>query len=182
MLQGDSADNAISSFQRIRECFFAKLNNYIDNATIYTSNGPSNKAIDWLMEDSLGFSNCDSDSFVQRYALTAIHFASLLSNDNGHDDASITIAPTNDGSDIDDASMTIVPTYNGSDIDDASLTISPTYEATMILSVERECVWPTVVCIDGNVEELNLRYQDLFGSIATEIGLLRNLTKVDMGK
>ena len=71
MFQGDSEDTEPRGFLRIRDCFFSKLNEYIDNTTIYTSKSPSSKAIDLLMRRK---DSCDDTDFVQKYALTTINF------------------------------------------------------------------------------------------------------------
>jgi len=74
MFQGDNKDIETIDLLRIRDCFFPKLNEYIDSTAIYTSNDPSSKAIDWLMKVSGEHSNCESKDFLDRYKLGIIHF------------------------------------------------------------------------------------------------------------
>merc|ERR1712176_1407224 len=47
----------------------------------------------------------------------------------------------------------------------------------------RQCVWINVACTDGSVTELDVAGSDVLshlGTIATEIGLLKNLSAIDM--
>ena len=141
MIQGDSLEEEVYHFQRIRECFIVKIDDYVDKTTIYTGTDPSNQAIDWLMDDSLGFSNCEDDQFIERYALAVINFAAPIFSENQTEGLWIT--------------------------------------------TERQCVWRNVACIDGRVTELDLGSLSgiiLEGTVATEIGLLQNLAKIDMSK
>ena len=75
MFHADSSIEGKKSFRRIPDCYFDKLSDYVDIPTIYTADGPANKAIQWLMTDSQGYSNCQYDGFVERYALATINFA-----------------------------------------------------------------------------------------------------------
>jgi len=148
VFQGDSSETATSSFQRVPECFFAQLNEYVNVTTIYTSNGPSNKAIDWLVKDLPEHSKCERKFFLQRYALATTYFAAPGgSRPRAYDSSSGDAAA-------------VVPWIN---------------------AAERECAWPNVVCIDGFVTELGVQHLKPSGTIATEIGLLKNLTRLDMG-
>ena len=153
MIQGNSYEEEVSSFQRIRECFFRKLNEHIDNTTIYTGTDTSNQAIDWLMDDSFGFSNCEDEHFIERYALTAINFAA--------------------------------PSFSGNSTDNVTEIEIETDDQGLWINTGRQCVWQTVACTDGVVTELDLGDLSgllLSGTIATEIGLLKNLTTIDMSK
>jgi len=78
IVKGDSFVNKISFFHRIENCFFERLHGRIDKSTIYTGKDSSNKAVSWLMEDSSGFTNCEDDNFIERYALAAINFAAPI--------------------------------------------------------------------------------------------------------
>ena len=57
---------------------FDKLSDYINVTTIYTGKAPQNEAIDWLMSDTLGYSSCAYEHFVERYALSVINFAAPI--------------------------------------------------------------------------------------------------------
>ena len=92
MLQEDSSVEGIRSFRRIPECYFSKLGEYVDTTTIYSGTEPSNQAIQWLMEDSKGFSNCEYDNFIERYALAVLNYAAPIfaSSDETDEDGSST--------------------------------------------------------------------------------------------
>ena len=75
---GDSYEDGLINFQRIPECFFSKLSDYIDITTIYTASDSPNKAVNWLLEDSSGYSSCEKDSFLERYSLAVINFAAPI--------------------------------------------------------------------------------------------------------
>lgn len=74
MFNADSFVESVHEFRRIPECYFDKLSKFVEVPTIYTGNSPSNKAVEWLLQDSEGFSNCQYDSFLERYALAAINY------------------------------------------------------------------------------------------------------------
>mmetsp|Transcript_63806 Transcript_63806/g.71312 ORF Transcript_63806/g.71312 Transcript_63806/m.71312 type:complete len:1086 (-) Transcript_63806:338-3595(-) len=153
MMEADSYIDGIIHFQRIRDCFFNKLSLYTDNTTIYTGTEPQNKAIDWLMEDSLGASACEYDTFVERYALAVINFA-----------APIDMSLTN-------------PAYN-------ETSSEKLISDSLWIENDRQCAWSNVACQNGLVLDLDLGSTGLgnqiSGTIATEIGLLKNLNKTDM--
>ena len=152
ILDADSYEDGLVYFQRIPDCFFSKLSNFINTTTIYTASGSPNKAVKWLLDDSSGFSSCENAYFVERYSLAVINFA----------------APIN---------MTLSkPEYNETSLISDSLWIGNI----------RQCAWPNVACKDGSVTELDLggdRLGNIIeGTVATEIGLLKNLRRIDMSK
>ena len=61
-----SYEESTLNFQRIKTCFFDKLSEYVNIATIYTANEASNKAIDWLKKDTRNCNCCEDDFFVER--------------------------------------------------------------------------------------------------------------------
>ena len=63
------------NFQRIPNCFLDMLSEYVTTTTVYTNTEPSNKAIDWMMKDTTGNSQCDDPFFIERYALVAVLFS-----------------------------------------------------------------------------------------------------------
>eukprot|EP00531_Pseudo-nitzschia_arenysensis_P000398 CAMPEP_0116156516 /NCGR_PEP_ID=MMETSP0329-20121206/22873_1 /TAXON_ID=697910 /ORGANISM="Pseudo-nitzschia arenysensis, Strain B593" /LENGTH=1018 /DNA_ID=CAMNT_0003653603 /DNA_START=73 /DNA_END=3129 /DNA_ORIENTATION=- len=140
MFNADSFTESVHKFRRIPECYFEKLSEFVDNTTIYTGDSPSNKAVDWLLQDSEGFSNCQYDSFIERYALAAINYG----------------APN----------------------------IAESSTDGLWLSKQRHCVWQNVECVDDFVTQLDLGSTDdllLSGTIATEIGLLKNIDWLEFG-
>jgi hypothetical protein len=74
----NSYEDGLVNFQRIPECFFSKLSNSIDITTIYTASDSPNKAVNWLLEDSSGFSSCEKEFFLERYSLAVINFAAPI--------------------------------------------------------------------------------------------------------
>ena len=143
MKTGSSFEKEVTTFQRIPNCFFTKLSDYINKTTIYTGADPSNQAIDWLLEGSSVYSKCERRNFNERYALAVINFAA--------------------------------PIYEDGVMDGNGLWISE----------GRQCAWKNVICVSGNVAALDVGFSSgisLKGTMATEIGLLKHLTELDMCK
>lgn len=86
MAQGDSSIESVAYFRRIDECILTKLKDHINTTTVYTGAAPANHAIRWLMKDSKGYSSCERDEFMERYALTVINFAAPIVNGNARND------------------------------------------------------------------------------------------------
>jgi len=153
MMEADSYIDGIIHFQRILDCFLLKLSPYTDNTTIYTGTEPQNEAIDWLMEDSSGDSACEYETFVERYALAVINFAAPIN-------MSLTNAAYNETSS------------------------EKLLSDSLWIENDRQCAWFNVACQNGLVLDLDLGSAGLgnkiSGTIATEIGLLKNLNKTDM--
>jgi hypothetical protein len=153
LLDADSYEDGLVHFKRIPDCFFRKLSNYIDTTTIYTASDSPNKAVNWLLEDLSGFSSCKNEHFIERYSLAVINFA----------------APIN---------MTISdPTYN-------ETSSRKLISDSLWIKNERQCAWTNVACKDDSVIELDMGGVGLgniiSGTVATEIGLLKNLIRIDM--
>jgi hypothetical protein len=75
ILTRNSGDEEIANFVRIPQCYFRKLENHVDTASIYTASGPLNDAIDWLLNDQTGNSQCEDENFIERYALVNMNYA-----------------------------------------------------------------------------------------------------------
>eukprot|EP00531_Pseudo-nitzschia_arenysensis_P000586 CAMPEP_0116127834 /NCGR_PEP_ID=MMETSP0329-20121206/7043_1 /TAXON_ID=697910 /ORGANISM="Pseudo-nitzschia arenysensis, Strain B593" /LENGTH=1048 /DNA_ID=CAMNT_0003621943 /DNA_START=256 /DNA_END=3405 /DNA_ORIENTATION=+ len=146
IFQADSFEENFKSFERIPDCFFEKLDGHVERSTMYTGDDISNQAIQWLLEDSSGFSNCEDNQFLERYALAAINFAApkQVKEENNSSDSS----------------------------------------AELWIDESGQCDWIFVECVDGSVIELDLgsgvTNARLSGTIATEIGLLTNLSWLNM--
>eukprot|EP00536_Pseudo-nitzschia_multiseries_P016330 jgi/Psemu1/220980/e_gw1.1078.1.1 len=151
MLEGDSSESQVVTFQRIEECYFEKLKEHVNISTIYTGGEVSNKAIDWLMKDDSGFSSCEGSHFIERYALAAINFAAPLQTSEVVSRKSESNDSTNQG---------------------------------LWITAERHCIWSHVACVDGSVHDIIFEHYGalISGTIATEIGLLRNLSSIEMSK
>jgi hypothetical protein len=129
ILTQDSREKANVNFRTIPECYFRKLENYVDSVSFYTAFGPSLEAINWLLDDDTGNTQCEDDQFIERYALAKI----LL-------------------------------TMNG----------------TELLSTEKQCAWPTIICSEGQIFAMKLRDADLKGAVPSEIHLLQNLKDLQL--
>ena len=64
-------------FKRIPECYFSKLGEYVDTATIYSDSNPSYEVINWLLQDNNDFElmECENKLFIERFALSTVVFA-----------------------------------------------------------------------------------------------------------
>jgi hypothetical protein len=76
ILSHQSYEEDIVAFRRIPDCYFRKLVDHTNIASIYTHSGllSSNKAIDWLLNDASGNTECEDENFIERYALVTMIF------------------------------------------------------------------------------------------------------------
>jgi hypothetical protein len=75
ILSQNSSEKA-AFFQRIPECFFDKLRNFVDILSIYNRSTPLNKAINWLLSGNITrLSECKNKFFLERFALSFTKFA-----------------------------------------------------------------------------------------------------------
>jgi len=65
------------NFKTIPQCYFEQLAPYVNVTSIYTTSSPTNKAVLWLDGED---SDCNDAFFVERFALSAIHFALKISD------------------------------------------------------------------------------------------------------
>jgi len=176
ILQEQSVNNEYANFERIPECYFAKLSDHLDNSKIYMGTGPQNRAIKWLQLTSRTSRNslCEDDYFIERYALSVLNFAAPVKDE-------LTTEATEDDS---PTSETIVINALTS-----SLRVNSTPEINQVhrISYEnlwiketRQCIWRSVECNGPSVKSLDLRRFDLSGSIASSIGILTTLTKLEV--
>ena len=208
---GETQKQNTINFKVVPTCYFEKLVYHLDNTTMYTGTTPANNAIDWLMNDKSGNSQCENPFFIERYALAVLSFSapavSITSSDNNRflqvkiTDSNNTTVPIFETTDP----PTFLPIENYSDdnnntmedySDDnndnngtATTTTEPSFEPTTLggepsdknswRSSARQCVWPQIICKAGFVVSLQLSNAE--GSIATEIGLLPNLTNILLG-
>ena len=56
------------------------------------------------------------------------------------------------------------------------------YDSSLWISTEQQCRWENIACNEGSVEVLAVRSQDLSGTIATSVGLLTGLRRMDYGE
>jgi len=155
-----SAQDTIN-FNVVPNCYLKKLMDYFDITTLYTGSTPANEAIDWLMDDNSGNSQCESPNFIERYALAVLSFSAPVISGNFELSMPVSMSGT-----------IVNNTYeydpNDNDNDNNSWRSSA-----------QQCVWPQITCKEGAIVSINLISNEKLtheGSIATEIGLLKNLT------
>jgi len=147
--KGDSYVNEKVTFERIDECYFDKVKDHINISNVYTGNDAAHKAIRWLIRDTSGFTSCEAENFIERYALAAINFAAPLD----------------------------ISVDQSRDIDD-----DDTANQGLWITGERHCVWDHVGCVDGKITDIVFDDSTtVSGTVATEIGLLRYLSVIEMG-
>ncbi len=115
----------VVNFTRIPTCYFDMLGDYVDVPSIYTASEPSNEAIEWLVEEYEDESQCRSEFFLDRYALSTIAFSL-------------------DGKDV-------------------------------LINHEDQCTWPSILCKEGIVTQVDMQSRSLEGHIPTELELLTGL-------
>jgi len=64
-----SSETEAVNFRKIPNCYFRKLQEHLDVASVYTVTSTSSKSIDWLLEDDSEISQCQDNTFIERYAL-----------------------------------------------------------------------------------------------------------------
>jgi len=144
IVTGNSFEKEVTTFRRIPDCFLNKLSDHVNFTTIYTGTGPSNQAVQWLLEDSLEYSNCELPNFIERYALATINFAAPLVDTTEEADPSTSLN-----------------------------------QEKLWINKDRHCAWRVVACdVNGKVSGLNLGDAAVIGTMATEIGILKSLTKI----
>jgi len=183
IVKGESEKNEFAIFERIQDCYFAKLSEYLDNTTMYTGTGPENRAIKWLRITSRTSksSRCEDDYFLERYAMSVLNFAAPVVPPDP-------IEPTT----VDGAEIAVDPINIPIDLstDNSSLMITSTppiergvssgisYEKLWI-SESRQCIWRNVECNGRSVDSLYLNSLHLSGTIPPSIGLLTKLRRFD---
>jgi len=169
MLRGNSFENAATQFQRIRNCFFTELDAFIDNSKIYTGTDPSNKALNWLMEDSLGYSNCLNNGFLERYALATINYAAPI------------VDPSETSSDVEASGLWITTerqcawenvVCRDGRVSELQLGGSNGFRLSGTIATE--------ISLLENLVALDISNNDLYGSIPPQIGDLQNLGILDL--
>ena len=166
--QDQSVDNEFAMFQRLPDCYFEKLSDYTDNTTIYGTTEPEQKAIRWLLYNSLFSSNsaCEDNFFLERYALSVINFAALPERWNH-------VGQTTDE---------IISHFLYLTRAEQETYLKELAEEYFWLEDTRQCIWPAVDCRQRSVEGLDLHGMTLEGTIPSAIGILTSLTKIDFGK
>lgn len=73
------------NFTRLPDCYINELGDRLkikfETSTVYTGDGPVNKAIDWLLEDSQQVVSCGDDGFGTRFNLAFLYFSTTPENE-----------------------------------------------------------------------------------------------------
>lgn len=168
MAKGNSFEEEIITFRRVKDCFFEKLDGIIDRNTIYTDNGPSNQAVEWLMNDPSAFSNCEDPFFVERYALATINFAAPVASGAA---SAFNESRTNK----DDRVSWITPDRHCVWAPVGCIEGSVGELNFVDTGLKVEGTIATEIGLLSNMQAVDMNEQMLYGSIPSEIGLLTNL-------
>lgn len=127
----------------------AALDAVADPALIRDNAYPQGLATTWLIQQD-GYGICpDDEKIVQRWVLAVIYYST-----NGDDWFQCSANP------------------EATDLCGAE---DPFVGDSRFLSAVNECLWNGISCIDGCVTEIEFEENNLIGTIATEIGLLKDL-------
>jgi len=69
------------NFKVIPTCYLDKLQFHTNLSSIYPAVGPSNEAIDWLVDNDEQNSECQDRNFIERYALASLFFTMNISEE-----------------------------------------------------------------------------------------------------
>mmetsp|Transcript_86 Transcript_86/g.200 ORF Transcript_86/g.200 Transcript_86/m.200 type:complete len:932 (-) Transcript_86:518-3313(-) len=178
VLRHESSQNEVQTFRKIPECYFQKLNDYVDAAFMYSGSEPSNQAINWLLREDENGSKCNEEFFEERFAL-----ATLISV--GGDDVL-----------IENENQCTWPTVTCSggkvtqiDVSSKNLTGRIPTEMMMLTALQKLMfdhneltgTIPSEVGLLADLQVIDFAYNKLTGSIPSEIGLLTRLEKLGLG-
>eukprot|EP00537_Pseudo-nitzschia_pungens_P014394 CAMPEP_0172387980 /NCGR_PEP_ID=MMETSP1061-20121228/5161_1 /TAXON_ID=37318 /ORGANISM="Pseudo-nitzschia pungens, Strain cf. pungens" /LENGTH=1394 /DNA_ID=CAMNT_0013117749 /DNA_START=764 /DNA_END=4948 /DNA_ORIENTATION=- len=91
IIEGNSIRDGIVSFLAVPSCILDKLSTHADVYEIY--NGVySKQALDWIVDDNTGYSDCRDQFFTERYGLSLLNFEAPIST--GTDKLWINTNPT----------------------------------------------------------------------------------------
>jgi len=65
-----SSEMEVVEFSLVPECFFS----FSDSENMYTGSGPSINAIDWLLNDDSGNSQCEDELLIERFGLAMLDY------------------------------------------------------------------------------------------------------------
>jgi len=81
IISGYSGDAESINFYHLPQCYFEKLQNFINVSRAYVTNDASANALAWLAGDKSGYSSCENDFLIERFALSALNFAAPIATD-----------------------------------------------------------------------------------------------------
>ena len=189
IVSGQTSVQDTTNFRIVSKCYFRKLVDIVDNTTLYSGSIPANKAIDWMIEDKSGNSDCKDPFFIERYALNVLSYSAPVKYTN-YKDYNRFLRPImtyTDSSQL-SRSLTSQPTFKNESNSVLMNNVSSSAPNSTItipwISSRRQCAWPQIVCKIGSVVSLKLISTEelsIEGSIATEIALLTNLEALMLG-
>lgn len=178
MLRHESSRNEVRTFRKIPECYFRKLNGYVDAASMYSGSGPSNQAINWLLQEDEDGSKCKEEFFEERFALASLISIggddALMENDNQCTWPTVTCSGGK-VTQIDMRSKNLtgrIPT---------EIMMLTALQKLMLDHNELTGTIPTEVGLLTDLQVIDFAYNKLTGSIPSEIGLLKRLEKLGLG-
>ena len=202
IVRESSANREFTAFVQISECILSTVSPYVDNSTIYKNDRPQNQAMRWLQTtEEVSTSWCGDNNFIERYALTVLNFAAPIESQSNLG-ASLwqpTISPANFSAGTNSSNVTTMPRIISKPIsssaDFSTVTNSSTVSTMPVvipqpttssenlwINNRHQCSWRSVGCMGRSVETLELNGYYLRGTIATEIGLLTQLTTLQLGE
>eukprot|EP00531_Pseudo-nitzschia_arenysensis_P016925 CAMPEP_0116121006 /NCGR_PEP_ID=MMETSP0329-20121206/3473_1 /TAXON_ID=697910 /ORGANISM="Pseudo-nitzschia arenysensis, Strain B593" /LENGTH=1333 /DNA_ID=CAMNT_0003614803 /DNA_START=191 /DNA_END=4192 /DNA_ORIENTATION=+ len=201
ILTSSSAEVDTVVFSRIPTCYVSKLQGHTDSDIFYSASqkSSSNIAIDWLMDDGTGNSECEDPNFIQRYALVKSYYAmrnqtsnttDFLSRDRqctwpsvtcrGGSVVNIDLINADLRGNISSA-LSLLPDLEGVQVSSdqiLSLPQSGLGQSIKILEIQGSYL-PTEIQMVENLEKLILSGNTL-DSLPSEIGHLSNLLYFDL--
>jgi len=165
IISGYSGDAESIEFHQIPQCYFEKLKNSIDVSTAYVTNDESTNALAWLAADLSGYSSCEDDFLIERFALSAVNFAAPINT-------------TDDPSTEEDDSLWISTEqqcrWENLGCNEGSI------ETLAVRSKELIGTISSAVGLLSGLRRMDYDSNGLTGTIPSEIGLLINLKGLDI--
>jgi len=165
IISGYSGDAESIDFHQLPQCYFEKLKNSIDVSTAYVTNDESTNALAWLAADQSGYSSCEDEFFIERFALSAVNFAAPINT-------------TNDPSTEEDDSLWISTEqqchWENLGCSEGSIEILAVRSKDLIGTIS------SAVGLLSGLRRMGYDNNGLTGTIPSEIGLLINLKGLDI--
>lgn len=85
VLEGNNKKSITRDFKIAPKCFFKKLSDHLDVSAIYNLKNTPSHAVNWLLKDETGNSDCENIFFIERYALTVMNMEAKAQNNTQND-------------------------------------------------------------------------------------------------
>jgi len=165
MISGYSGDAESINFYQLPQCYFEELQNFLNVSRAYVTNDTSAKALGWLAGDKSGYSSCEDEFLIERFALSAVNFAAPINT-------------TNDPSTEEDDSLWI-----STEQQCRWKNIACNKGSIETLAVRSKDLIGTIsssVGLLSGLQRMDYDNNGLTGTIPSEIGLLINLKGLDI--